>query len=48
MDLNNNIIKIWNSVKEATIFYNSRKETIRAACVGTDMTVLGYKWKYMN
>lgn len=48
MDLNNNVIKIWNSVKEATIFYNSGKETIRAACVGRNMTALGYKWKYMD
>ena len=48
MNLHNNIIKTWNSAKEATQFYNASKGTIQKVCSGRFMTALGYKWKYAD
>ena len=48
MDLHDNIIKTWNSAKEATQFYNASKGTIQKVCSGRFMTALGYKWKYAD
>lgn len=46
MDLNNNIIKIWNSIADAKKAIKNNH--ISECCLGKIKTAGGYKWKYKN
>lgn len=46
LDKNDNVIKIYNSAKEAAEALNKNANTIRAAARGAQKTAYGYKWKY--
>lgn len=48
IDKNNVIIKIWNSLKEASSFYNISHSSISACLNKRVKTCLGYKWKYYS
>lgn len=45
-DKNNNLIKKWNSAKEAADALGKGASTIRSAARGDRKTAYGYKWKY--
>lgn len=45
-DLNDNLIKIWNSVKEISEYYNISKCCIHDCCKGRQKTSAGFIWKY--
>ena len=45
-DKNNNLIKKWNSAKEAAEVLGKEASTIRSAARGSRKTAYGYKWKY--
>ena len=49
-DLEENFIKEWNKIKEASIFFNKPKDTssITMCCLGKQKTAFGFKWKYKN
>lgn len=44
-DLNGNLIKVWNSMKEAAEYYNVSKCSISGCCRGISKTSCGYIWK---
>jgi hypothetical protein len=47
LDLNNNIIKEWPSIRQAGLeLANTSGETIRKCLIGLQKTAYGYKWKY--
>ncbi len=46
LDLNDNILKEFISVKEATEFFNGGAGTITKVLKGIGKTAYGYKWKY--
>jgi hypothetical protein len=47
LDLNNNIIKEWPSIRQAGLeLANSSGETIRKCLIGLQKTAYGYVWKY--
>lgn len=48
MDKNENIIKIWNSAKDAAEYIGGNSNTIRSSCRGVRKTAYGFKWKYKN
>ena len=45
-DLNMNLIKIYNSVRDAAISVNTDNDSIRRVCRGEAKTCKGYIWKY--
>ena len=45
-DLNMNIVKIHNSVRDAAISVNTNDKSIRRVCTGKAKTCKGYIWKY--
>jgi hypothetical protein len=52
-DLQDNFIKEWSSIKEATLYFNSEKYnstrvSISLCCKGKYKTAIGFKWKYKN
>lgn len=47
-DLNNNLIKEWNSITEAATLLNMKKCTISAVLTGRQKTSGGFIWKYKN
>jgi NUMOD4 motif len=48
MDLNNNIIKTFNSIKEIENEYNYDRSHIIKVCKGRGKTAYGFKWRYSN
>lgn len=49
LDLEGNLIKIWDCVVYAEIFYNNEKaRNIGATCRNKQKTAYGYKWEYLN
>jgi hypothetical protein len=49
LDLNNNIIKEWPSIRQAGLeLTNTSGETIRKCLIGLQKTAYGYKWEYKN
>jgi hypothetical protein len=47
LDLNNNIIKEWTSIRQAGLeLSNTNGETIRKCLIGKQKTAYGFKWKY--
>ena len=49
-DKNDNLIKIYNSIKEATLELTNKinQSSISAVCKGKRKTAYGYKWKYAD
>ncbi len=49
-DLNNNLIKIWDFIKEAELYYNKNinAKNIVACCNNKQNTAYGYIWKHYN
>ena len=49
-EIEENFIKEWNKIKEASIFFNKPKDTssITMCCLGKQKTAFGFKWKYKN
>ena len=47
-DKNMNVIKIWNSITEASMNVNISKMNIIKCCKGVNKTAKGYIWKYLN
>ena len=45
-DKQNNLIKKWDSAKQAAEFLNKEPSTIRSAARGARKTAYGYKWRY--
>lgn len=45
-DLNGNLIKIWSSIKEASIEMNTCESNLISVCKGQTQTARGYKWTY--
>lgn len=45
---NNKVIKIWNSVKEASLFYNKHQSSISHVCANRKKSCAGYNWKYFQ
>ena len=45
-DNEGNIIKIWNSITEASVYYNCCHYNIWACCNNKQKTAKGYKWEY--
>ena len=45
---NDETIKMWNSVKEASIFYNVNSSSISHCCAGRKKTIAGFKWEYFE
>ena len=51
MDLDNNIIQIWNNAKDAELGLKlpyDAKSAIRCVCRNKQKTAYGYKWKYIS
>lgn len=46
LDLNNNLIKIWNSLTEAAKGVGGSPSNISAVCYGNRKSAYGYKWEY--
>jgi group I intron endonuclease len=46
--IDNKIIKIWNSIKEASIYYNVNQSSISHCCAGRKKTIKGFIWKYLD
>jgi len=49
-DLNQNLLKVWNTIKEAESFYNSnpKAKNIVAVCNKRQKTAYGFVWKHYN
>lgn len=49
-DLNLNLIKIWDVIREAESFYNDKKTStnISSCCRNYQKTAYGFVWKYYN
>lgn len=48
MDLDGNLIKIWNSLKDACTSLGLSRGNLTSACQGKYQTCGGYKWKYYD
>ncbi len=48
MKIDGSIIKIWGSIKEASIGTSSNSSAICGCCNGRKKTTNGYKWKYYD
>lgn len=48
ISLNDDVIKIWNSIKEAALELNISKEGISSCCRKKSKTSGKYKWRYYN
>ena len=48
IDLNNNLIKVWDHAGEAEIKLGITKGKISAVCLGNRKTTGGFKWSYSN
>lgn len=48
LDLDNNLIKIWDSAKEASEFLNISRQNICLACKKKRKTAGNYKWEYLG
>ena len=51
MDLNNNVLQIWNNAKDAELelqLPSDAKTSIRRVCRNKQKTAYGYKWKYVE
>jgi hypothetical protein len=46
--LNGVIVKTWNSLKEAAMFYNVHQSCISKCCSGIKKQIKGFKWEYYN
>jgi hypothetical protein len=46
MDLDDNVIKFWESISCAKKYYNNNH--ISECCLGKVKTAAGFKWKYKN
>lgn len=46
LDRYGNVIKIWDSMKQAGIYLNIKKQNISACCRGKRKTAGGYIWRY--
>lgn len=47
-DLENNYIRSWNSISDASRMYNISPTNIKNACKGIYKTSCGYIWRYAN
>ena len=47
-DLNNNFVKQWYSVNEASDFYKINKNSLKSACRGKKGVYNGYIWRYAD
>lgn len=47
-DLNGNLLKEWNSLKEAAEYYNSISGSINNCLKGLSCSAIGYFWRYKN
>ncbi len=45
-NLDNNLIKEWNSIKEACIYMSTTPSNLSCALTGKSKTACGFKWKY--
>lgn len=45
---NDKLIKIWDSIKEASKYYNVNPSSISHCCAGRKKTIKGYTWKYFQ
>jgi len=48
LDLNDNIIKLWDSITEAANYFNITPSIISSVCNGRNKTTSGYKWLYFD
>ena len=48
LDLNDNIIKLWDSITEAANYFNITPSSISSVCNGRNKTINGYKWLYFD
>ena len=48
LDLNNNVVKLWDSLTEAAKHFNINPSRICSSCNGRTKTCVGFKWKYLN
>lgn len=48
LDLNNNLIRIWDSLTKAAKSVGGSPGNISAVCYGKKKTAYGYKWEYCN
>lgn len=48
IDLDNKIVKVWDSIKEAALNLNISKQGISACCRKKSKTSGKYKWRYAN
>lgn len=48
LDMEDNIIKIWNSLKEASNYYNVNQSSISHCCAGRKKSIKGFKWRLLN
>lgn len=46
-DIDGNLIKVWNSCKEAALFYDVTFQAIQKAISGKYKTCCGFSWKYI-
>jgi hypothetical protein len=46
-DINGNLIKIWDSLKEPTLYYSIPNGNISMCCRGLCKTIKGYVWKFI-
>lgn len=46
LDMQGEELKVWNSIKEASVNLNIDRSSISACCRGRYITVGGFKWKY--
>lgn len=47
-DLNDNVVKVWNSMEEVGKEFNISPTNISACCRGKQKTAKGFKWEYFN
>lgn len=48
LDYNNNILKQFNSIHEASRYVHGNYRNIHSVCCGKRITASGYKWKYIE
>ena len=46
LDMNGNVIKVWDSLTVAAKYFGADKTSIWCACNGRQFTSCGYKWRY--
>lgn len=47
-DMENNIVKEWDSITEACNYYNVSHQSIQSCCAGKQKTCKGFKWEYKD